>query len=81
MIRIGNTGVSQHLPQLAASCAARARVEHARLLRAGLIAQAFAAIYAAPVLSRRTFARLLSIWSIADTTASKVSMVEAWRAL
>ncbi len=25
--------------------------------------------------------RLLSIWSIAETTASKVSIVEAWRAL
>jgi hypothetical protein len=26
-------------------------------------------------------ARFAAIWSIADTTASKVSMVEAWRAL
>jgi hypothetical protein len=31
MIRIGNTGVAQHLPQLAASCASQPRIEHARL--------------------------------------------------
>lgn len=32
IIRIGNTGVAQHLPQFAASCASQPRSEHARLL-------------------------------------------------
>jgi hypothetical protein len=31
IIRIGNTGVAQHLPRLAAACASQPRVEHARL--------------------------------------------------
>ena len=76
-IRLGNTGAQQNLPQLVAAC------------RKGLGDRAVSAgapgrrIGLGEVAIRRLRAclRLASIWSSAETTASKVSMVEAWRAL
>ena len=74
-IRLGNTGAQQSLPQLAAACRKglgdRASSAGAPRRRIGL----GEVVYSAACL------RLASIWSSAETTASKVSMVEAWRAL
>ncbi len=76
-IRLGNTGAQQNLPRLAAQLR-RSRSATApncrpqdRRHRVGEITYSAACFCA----------RLASIWSSADTTASKVSMVEAWRAL
>ena len=76
---IGNTSALQNLPAfLAVLRAAAAAAEHARLQprRRDCDLQPIdepAASFAA--------LRFCSIWSIAETTASKVRSVEAWRAL